>query len=103
MTETFKAIIEQKKDSLKKITDGLQELVGQPSLTFPPDPLLRKCSSAELVCLIALDAEIRALSAATQVVMNALYNMNSRWETTRETLLTLGKCDDSKGGASFGW
>lgn len=92
MTETFKAIIERKKNALVKITDGLQELAGLPSTSFPPDPELRRCSSAEIVCLIALDAEIRALSAAVQVVTNTLDNMNSRWQSTKDVLVALSVC-----------
>lgn len=103
MTTTFEAIAEYKVGVLLRVLEGLQDLKGQPSLDFPPDAELRKCTSPELVYLIALDGQVQALIDHVKAVQTTIMNRNSRLETLKETFLTLGKCDDSKGGASMGW
>jgi hypothetical protein len=102
MTQTFETIMLQKKASIRKVMDGLQELTGQPVFT-PPDADLRKCSSPELVYLIALKAQVDALEAHSKQVMATIFGETGRLESLKATMKELGKCDDSKGGASFGW
>lgn len=103
MTETFNTIIEQKKASVIKVMEGLQELLGQPVLSGAPDEILRKCSSAELVYLIALNEQVKGLQSQTKSIVTAVFNPESRTDSLKHTLGVLGKLDDSKGGASLGW
>lgn len=103
MTTKFETIIEGKKAAVIKVLEGIQDLMEQPSLDFPPEADLRRLSSAELVYLIALKNQVEGLKATAEAVQETVFNHNSRINTLRETFLTLGKCDDSKGGASMGW
>jgi hypothetical protein len=103
MTDTFEVIIASKLDSITKVMDGLQELIGQPTFAPHPDEELRKCTSPELVYLVALSQQVKALEVHAKVVLDTIHNRNSRVQTLKESLKVLGKCDDSKGGASIGW
>lgn len=102
MTATFEAILEQKKTSILKVMEGLQELTGQPVI-YPPDEELRKCSSPELVYLIALQQQIKSLEAHAKTIAHVIFHSNGHGEALKEVLKQLGKLDDSRGGASIGW
>mgnify|MGYP001560329869 CR=1 FL=1 len=102
MTATFEAILEQKKDSIIKLMDALQELTGQPVI-YPPDEELRKCSSPELVYLIALHEQVKSLEAHAKTVAHVILHVSNHRLAVQEVLKALGKLDDSKGGASLGW
>lgn len=104
MTETFKTIIEQKKAAIIKVMEGIQDLTEQPLLGFPPDKELRKCTSPELVYLIALHQQSEALEAHAKELVDTIHKAEGMTESwLKEVLRALGKCDDSKGGASIGW
>lgn len=98
MTATFEAIRTQKLGAMLKVMEGLQDLCGQPHLDFPPDQDLRKCSSAELVYLIALNEQAKLLEIHAKAVLTTLHQSNNRVQTTGEVLRELDKLGGSTGG-----
>ncbi len=101
MTEVFKAIIEQKKDALDRISEELEK-----ALVFrdpPSDEVLRKCESSELVFLITLDAQLQLLGSLIVGMHNIVQSAEDGAQLTKQILQELGKVNDAKGGASFGW